>query len=403
MTASLLHLVEHTTTRLAADELPAAVGERLWRQYSDRILVEPPSFKTENHWLLTPQGWAGHIPIDHDYRVFIEPKIEISSLFRMLEYAYKLSFLASGEMVGATNIQEFYERLSRILALRILDRSRKGFHREYVARSNRLPYLRGKLNLESMLQPPTEVSLDCSYHENTADIEDNQILTWTLYCIARHGFVRDDIAQVIRRAYRATQSASTLRPVSPALCSNRSYTRLNNDYAELHALCRFFLEHGGPGHKQGSRSMLPFLVNMPRLYELFVSEWLRVHLPTHLAISEQYGVTLGEQDEVRFEIDLLICDRATGAPRALLDTKYKAPNSPSASDVEQVIAYAKAIGCKKAALVYPQQLPTAFDHIVGQEISVWSTEFCLSGDLDENGKSFLSALLERVDSTSVLS
>ncbi|QEG37702.1 McrC family protein [Bythopirellula goksoeyrii] len=397
MTLSVLHLTEHKTTRFAPDELPASLGEQLWTQYSDRILVEPPSFKTGNHWLLTPQGWAGHIPIDHDHRVFIEPKVEISSLFQMLEYAYRLTFLAPGEMVGASSMLEFYERLAKVLALRILDRSRKGFHREYVARSNKLPYLRGKLNLDSMLRTPTEVSLDCSYHENTADIEDNQILAWTLYCIARHGFGRSEVAQLVRRAFRAVHSAASLNPCSPSVCTNRAYTRLNNDYSPMHALCRFFLEHGGPGHQQGSRSMLPFLVNMPRLYELFVAEWLRMHLPDNLTISEQYGVPLGHQNAVRFEIDLLICDRHTGQPLVLLDTKYKTPNSPSASDLEQVIAYAKAISCERAMLVYPQELPTPFDHTVGGDIHVWTAAFALTGDIDENGRKFLVSLLAQLE------
>ena len=43
--------------------------------------------------------------------------------------------------------------------------------------------------------------MDCQYHENTADIEDNQILAWTLYCMARSGFCREKVAELVRRAF----------------------------------------------------------------------------------------------------------------------------------------------------------------------------------------------------------
>jgi hypothetical protein len=44
------------------------------------------------------------------------------------------------------------------------------------------------------------------------------------------------------------------------------------------------LENSGPAHERGSQSMLPFLVNMTRLYELFVSEWLKAHLPDAISL-----------------------------------------------------------------------------------------------------------------------
>ena len=59
----------------------------------------------------------------------------------------------------------------------------------------------------------------------------------------------------------------------------------------------------------------------------------------------------------------------------LLDTRYKTPSSPSAGDVEQGIAYAKALGCPEAVLVYPQELPKPLGHVVGRDIHVWTPTF----------------------------
>ena len=396
MTYTTIRLKEHECTALPADALPQEVGECLWSQYGDKVQVEPPSFKTGSQWQLTPRGWVGHLPVREQYRLLIAPKVTLSNIFRMLEYAYRLDFLASGDLIGAQSLQDLFERLAKILSRRVLDRSRKGLYREYVARSGRLPFVRGKVVVESMVGSSCEPMLDCRYHENTADIEENQILAWTLYCIACSGFCREDAGRLVRRAFRATQGIAQLKVCPPQLCGGRHYNRLNEDYQPLHALCRFFLDHGGPSHEKGSHAMLPFLIDMARLYEVFVAEWLRQHLPEWILLQDQAVLRLGDEHHVEFRIDLLLIDRRTGSCLGLLDTKYKTPASPSAGDLEQVIAYAKAVGAREALLVYPQELPKPVEVTVGGDIHVWTTTFALSGDLDQEGNQFLARLLNRL-------
>ncbi len=403
MKVHTIELQEHMPCSLPAEALSQQAGELLWAKYEEKIQVEPPTFKTNNQWRLTSQGWVGHIPVDEFVHLLITPKVKLSNLFRMLEYAYKLDFLTSGDMIGAQSLREFYERLAKILAMRILDRSRKGLYREYMARFDRLPYLRGKLVLETMLHSPWEISLDCQYHENTADVEDNQILAWTLYCMARSGFCREDVAKLVRRAFRATQGIAQLRVCPTSLCNRRQYNRLNEDYRPLHSLCRFFLEHSGPIHEKGIHYMLPFLIDMGRLYEMFVAEWLRQHLPDDIILKDQAIFSFGGENKVMFRIDLLLIDRCSGNPLCLLDTKYKTPTSANSGDVQQVIAYAKAIGCPEAVLVYPQHLNETFDSVVGGDIHVWTTTFGLSGDLEEQGRTFRAKLLERIGFCSLIS
>jgi len=126
MSVTKLELEEYRTTSLPATALPEEVGTAIWRRYGTKIDVEFPSPKTGNHWQLTPQSWAGHLPIDDMWHLFVKPKVALDNLFGMLEYAYKLSFLAAGKTVGAASLQELYGRLAKILALRVLDRSRRG-------------------------------------------------------------------------------------------------------------------------------------------------------------------------------------------------------------------------------------------------------------------------------------
>ena len=395
MTLRTIELQEYLTHSMPETTLPESVGAAIWKRYGSKIDVQFPSPKTANQWQFTSQGWAGHIPINDEFHLFIKPKVELDNLFQMLEYAYKLEFLATGDMVGSASLQEFYNRLAKIIALRVLDRSRKGFYREYVSRTNRLPYLRGKVALESMLRTPWESSLDCQYQENTADIEDNHILAWTLFCIARSGLCHDEVSKLVRRSFRAIQGIARLKDCPSNLCEGRQYNRLNGDYQPIHTLCRFFLEHSGPSHEKGYHDMLPFLIDMSRLFELFVAEWLRQHLPPSIILKDQATLSLGGKHKVEFRIDLLLIDREMGKPLCLLDTKYKTPTSPSSDDIQQVIAYAKALGCPEAVLVYPKDLAKPFDDMVGSDIHVWTAAFALTENLESNGVKFMEGLLSK--------
>lgn len=387
-----IELTEYVAELLPLEAIPDTVGEVLWRNYGDQVAVDFPSPKTNGQWRLTAQGWVGYIPLTPELGLSLQPKVELGNIFRMLEYAYRLrSFRLLDSLIDCHSLEEFYERLANVLARRVLDRGRKGFYRTYLAETERLPYVRGRLNLRQAIQAPWDVKLQCHYEEHTSDIEENQILAWTLWRIARSGMCTERVLPTVRRAYRALQGLATLTPYTPQACVGRLYNRLNDDYQPLHALCRFFLEHSGPSHEIGDHTMLPFLVNMERLYELFVAEWLKAHPSHDFELKAQEKVDIDQAGTLHFDIDLVLYDSA-GTTRCVLDTKYKTPSSPAPSDVAQVMAYAEAKGCREAVLVYPVPLDKPLDKCIGN-IHVRSLTFSLDGDLEGAGQVLVQNLL----------
>jgi 5-methylcytosine-specific restriction enzyme subunit McrC len=255
-------------------------GEALWLRYRDYVDVTFPSPVTSGNWRLSAEGWVGYLPVSEAFAVEVKPKVSVHNLFRMLEYAYGLkSFRFLDDLFRSDTLQDLYERLAGLLSRLVLDRTRRGLYLAYLTRSEHLPYVRGRLEARKLSLRPWAVNLPCTYEDHTADIEDNRILSWTLFVIVRSGFLTERELPNVRRAYRALQGAVQTYPVGPESCVARLYNRLNADYEPMHALCRFFLENSGPTHERGDRSMLPFVVNMPRLYERFVAEWLNAHLP----------------------------------------------------------------------------------------------------------------------------
>lgn len=386
-----INLIEYEPRHLPQEALSHELGEKLWQFYGHVLAVEFPSPKTNRQWQLTATGWVGHIPLSDNFQISIQPRVALRNLWRMWAYAYKLrSFHWLDGLVSVESLAEFFEELAHVLALKVLHRARQGFYRTYLPQTDRLPFVRGQLQWRQSWQQPDAATLLCRYDRHTADVPDNQILAYTLGQIVRSRRCSERVQTAVSQAYRLLQTITTPQTFQPQDCTNRTYSRLNDDYRPLHALCRFFLEHIGPGHTTGGYEMLPFLVNMARLYELFVAEWLKVHLPAPWFIKAQERVTVGAQDELQFDVDLVLYD-GNGRAHTVLDTKYKTPDKPGNDDISQIVTYAKAKGCREAVLIYPVGLVRPLNIMIG-DIHLRSLTFALNGDLEQAGQKFIETL-----------
>jgi len=385
----IIELTEYQLATFEQDSIPESVGQKIYQNYAKEIDIEFPNPKTKYKWQLKSKGRVGNIPITPEFHIAIRPKVPINNLFGMLDYAYNLKIKFPQGLIQCQSLQESYERLANILAQKILERCRKGLYRDYLSKTERLAYIRGRVDLRSALQKPWDVKLKCHYNEQTGDIEDNQILAWTLFIIGRSGLCRESVSSTVRKAFHALQGFVTLKPFKSQACIDRNYHRLNQDYQLLHALCRFFLDNTGPSHESGDREMLPFLIDMANLYEQFVAEWLKANTPKGFFVKQQHRVT---HDQNYFDrIDLLLGDSETKKVQYVLDTKYKSPDKVANNDIHQIVAYANALKCQNAIIIYPQNLQQPLD-IKYDDIRVRSLTFSLDSDLHEAGKTFLTSL-----------
>lgn len=389
----VIELPEYRAVDLPAAGLSDDEANDLWKVYRAQVAVEWPSPKTGGAWRLECLGWVGYIPLTPQLGLSLQPKLPLGNVFGMFEYAYNLkSFKFLSGLVGLKSLEEFYESLAATLARKVLDRTRKGLYRHYVSEEDDLLSLRGTLDLDRRLRRPWDVRLPCAYQEHTSDVAENQLLAWTLSRIAASGLCSERTLPFVRRARHGLQGAASPVPFAAAACAGRHYNRLNEDYEPMHALCRFFLENAGPTHVVGDRKMLPFMVNMGRLFELFVGEWLKAHLPSGLELRYQEQVAVGTANELQFKIDMVVYDRESGLPRFVLDAKYKGDTTPGNPDVYQVTSYAVVKNCTDAVLVYAAPISGSYE--MG-DVRVRCLAFDVAGDLEEAGQAFLGALLSR--------
>lgn len=388
----VLTLTEYVPLELPGDALTIAQAERIFERAAGKVDVAAPGPATGYKWRLTPGGWVGYLPVDNDLAISLQPRVELGNIFRMLEYAYNLEVFGPADTIhGCQALADVYERLAGILARQVLARARRGLHRDYVPEDDRLLHVRGRIDLPRAAARPWDPHLHCHFQEHTADLEDNAILTQALSAIARSGLCSERTAPTVRQAYRTVAGAAPARSLRAADCLGRHYNRLNQDYRPMHALSRFFLDHSGPTHKAGDHDMVPFLVDMPLLFETFVARWLERHLPWCYTVTPQYQLALAGNAGLGIRVDLLLRD-ADGRVVCVLDKKYKLDDKPRLEDCQQVVAYAVACGCTEAVLLYPRKLESVWEVWFGG-VRVRALWFGLEGDLADAGGGMVGELI----------
>lgn len=381
----VIDLEEYVPKLVSQEDLPETVARFLHDTHGSKVLTESPSFQTGGQWRLTSQGWVGHIPLPDDHWLQLRPKTPVANILGMMEYAYKLNLNTLKGFTKVETLEQAFSSLARILALRTLDRVRRGLYRSYVSEIDRLPYVRGRILVTRRLRQPHDPLMPCSFETHTPDIDDNQILVWTFQKIIDSGLCRDQDIAIVRRAARALHGDVSATPRAASNCLGRRYNRLNEDYRDMHVLCWFFLAHVGPSHTTGPTTSLPFLINMNRLYEAFVAQWLREHLSPRFVLEDQAKVNVSPDGHVSFTIDLVVSDVAERRPLVVLDTKYKIVDSAASDDVSQVISYAVSKHCGEAVLVYPKTLLKPINDLVGN-IRVRALPFSIEDkDLSQGG------------------
>ena len=388
-------LQEEQTHPVAEADLSQEAILRFLRKFPGKFDVEFPNIR--NHWKysIRSRGYIGFVLLEPQVGLQVKPKVPINNVFCMLEYAYGLkSFeLKDDGTIFIDTVEDIFEQLATVLAKRVLARNRKGLYRGYRSHREALPAVRGRIDVLATFMSLNRgfVHAVCEYEEHTADLEDNQILAWTLYSL-RHTLFSEQTRHLISRAFREISHKVKVVPINGRDCVDRLYHRLNDDYRPMHGLCRFFLEYMGPGIQSGNNDFIPFLLNMPRLFEAFVAEWLHAHLPPSLSLRKQARTKLDQESKLEFKVDLVILDTETQKTLCIIDTKYKREALPDVSDIAQVTAYAVKMNTVKAVLLYPSFVTRQQSLEIGA-VTVMTRVLDIGSNPEEAGKDFLERLL----------
>ena len=342
--------------RLTADQgrLLAASG----------VVVAVPSPFVAGTWLVGAGGKVGAARIG-DMVVRIAPKVAIDRLLFLLGYSvHGAGWLLEQVEVGAAPdlvpvvAQALWRQVSRAVA--------QGLLPGYVEVEESAPVLRGRL-LESAqlaLHHGLPLPLEIRHDEFTVDIPENQILRAACERMLLVPRVDAESSRQLRRLLRDFADVTPLRRGD--LVPSWYASRINGRYHAALRLAELVLRATSVEHSPGGVAVNGFLIDMPRLFEDFVTVALRE------ALEGTFGGRVDGQARHHFDVagrvplrpDIVW--RVGGAPAAVIDAKYKAekPAGYPNADLYQMLAYCTVLGLSVGHLIYAAGNEEPARHVV---------------------------------------
>jgi 5-methylcytosine-specific restriction enzyme subunit McrC len=246
--------------------------------------------------------------------------------------------------------------------------------------------LRGRLRETEQLHRHhgLPVPLEIRHDEFTVDIPENQILRTACERMLQVPGIDAESLQRLRRLLRDFTDVTPLdrRDVVPAW----QPTRLNAHYHTALRLAELVLRATSVEEGTGGVTVNGFLLDMPKLFEDFVTVALRE------ALVSAYGGRVDDQDLHRFDEAGLVLLRPDmvwklrGTALAVVDAKYKAetPAGYPNADLYQLLAYCTVLGLRRGHLVYAKGNVEPSHHVVrrsGIEIVCHAIELDTAPDI----------------------
>ena len=347
-----LVLTERTAAlcRLSAADVDFLLAEH-------RAHVEVLPTRRRGRYRLTPAGHVGIIAAPHS-RLVIRPKVPVRNLFHLLDPAGPLP--AVDDQATVEPGTEALDFLAGRLAWLLAERAAAGLHRAYSERAEQGPFLQGRLDVPAQLREPAgrKDRLHSCYEEFSADVPCNQVPRATAELVLRSPLLGDGVRAALRRALQGFAGVSPI-PLGPESFQAAQADRLTEPYRPLLDLCRLLADSLAPQESAGAVVCPAFLLDMERVFEQYVTAGVV------RAFEDRPGCTVAVQPlhranepapgrpDIPMRPDLLVERRGR---RLVVDAKWKRlTRSLLPPDVYQVLAYATALGARRAVLVYPGQ------------------------------------------------
>jgi 5-methylcytosine-specific restriction enzyme subunit McrC len=310
---------------------------------------------------ITARDYVGRVGLPGGRILTILPKVGVANLFYMLCAQVGLA----GFRPPPTGLEKNPDIFAFVLAALlhgVEELLRVGLYKDYRLHEERLPFVRGRIVLsDQMRHGLLQHRQSCRYADLTADTEENRVVAATLrYLPALLGESGEkELMRKVRPLLLRFDGISRIsRGEAIALLPGINIHRLNTPYGPLMSLCKLALYHLTLDERAGPHPFASFLVDMPLLFESFLTVRLRALLPEYgLRVVAQRHDFLDEEKRVGIRPDLLVYAKAGHNPLLVLDTKYRRPADPEGGlnrDLYQVSAYLDRYSLSRGVLVYPQ-------------------------------------------------
>lgn len=327
--------------------------------------------------------------------IHIQPKVPIARLLFLVGYALYAAAWRP-QAVSVAEAADLVPAVAQALWRQTEQATHQGLLPGYILVEESSQVLRGRLRESEQLHRHhgLPLPLEIQYDEFTIDIPENRILRTACQRMLAVPRVDAESQHMLRRLLRDFSDVTPLHRGEQM--PGWQATRLNARYHAALRLAELVLCATSVEHEFGTVAVNGFLLDMPGLFENFVTVALRE------ALVSAYGGRVDDQDQNHFDeagqVGLRpdIVWKVRGSAVAVIDAKYKSekPAGYPNADLYQLLAYCTILGLRSGHLVYAKGNEKPVPHAVrrsGIEI------FCHAVDLDQPPDGLLTGVRELAD------
>jgi 5-methylcytosine-specific restriction enzyme subunit McrC len=333
---------------------------------SSGVASAVPSTFRPGFWLIGPAGkvgaaWVGGLEIH------IRPKVPIARLLFLAGYSQHAAAWRP-ETVPVAEAADLIPVVAQALWRQTERAIHQGLLPGYVPVEESSLVLRGRLRESEQLHRHhgLPLPLEIRHDEFTIDIPENQILRAACERMLTVPRVDAESQRMLRRLLRDFSEVTPLSRGDPVPAWQP--TRLNARYHAALRLAGIVLRATSAEHEAGDVLLNGFLLDMPKLFEDFVTVALREALVAEFGgrVDGQDLHYLDQAGKVVLRPDIVW--KVRGSPAAVIDAKYKAekPAGYPNADLYQLLAYCTVLGLREGHLVYAKGNEEPARHVVRQ-------------------------------------
>jgi 5-methylcytosine-specific restriction enzyme subunit McrC len=332
-------------------ELPLTAGQGRALAGSGVVSAAPSAFRP-GIWLIGPAGKVGAARAA-GMEIRIKPKVPVARLLFLAGYSRHAAAWRP-ETVPVSEAADLIPAVAQALWRQTERAIHQGLLPGYVLVEESSPVLRGRLRESEQLHRHhgLPLPLEIRHDEFTTDIPENQILRTACERMLTVPRVDAGSQRMLRRLLRDFGDVTPLSRGDPIPAWQP--TRLNARYHAALRLAEIVLRATSAEHQPGSVPVTGFLLDMPKLFEDFVTVALREALEAGFGgrVDDQDRHYLDQAGTVVLRPDIVW--KVRGSPAAVIDAKYKAeqPAGYPNADLYQLLAYCTALGLRAGHLVY---------------------------------------------------
>ena len=346
-------------------ELPLTVEEGRALAFSGVVSAVLSPYRP-GIWLAGAAGKVGAARIG-PAEVFIRPKVEIARLLFLLGYA-EHGGAWQPDTVRVAEAADLIPVIAQALWRQTERAVHQGLLPGYIVVEESSHVLRGRLRESAQLHARhgLPLPLEIRHDEFTIDIAENQILRTACERMLSVPRVDAESQRMLRRLLRDFGDVTVIPRGSPVPLWEP--TRLNSRYHAALRLASLVLDGTSVEHQTGNVAVNGFLLDMPSLFEQFVTVALREAITARSGgrVEGQARCYLDQAGQVPLRPDIIW--KTGGAAAAVIDAKYKAekPAGYPNADLYQLLAYCTILGLPAGHLVYARGSASPARHVVRQ-------------------------------------